>query len=296
MLWLIFALATPLVWAITNIIDKYALSKLINDAWLPMIIFSWVGAVASLIIFGVHGLHVSWATIFIALVTGVVYCLSEVSYFEAARHEEISRVISLIYLDPLFTALFASLFLKEIFSFAQYLGVVLLVVGAVLISYKPGDTKMATRTIVLCLAGACLCAVNNLLSKYMLGSVDFWSVFALIRMGSFVVLIPTMIAKRTTIKNLITQTPRSFAIITSSMTLNLFGSLFLVIALSLGFATLTVALSALQPLFVLILTVLVGTHYPHILQEVGGKRAVLLKLVAIALMFIGISSLIQFAV
>jgi drug/metabolite transporter (DMT)-like permease len=51
--------------------------------------------------------------------------------------------------------------------------------------------------------------------------------------------------------------------------------------------TLVAALSSVQPFFVLLIAVVLSVFYPKILKEEIGKSAVLLKAVAILVMFAG---------
>jgi uncharacterized membrane protein len=66
------------------------------------------------------------------------------------------------------------------------------------------------------------------------------------------------------------------------------GILFNVIAISVGYVTLVNALSSVQPFFVLLFTVLLSVFFPHLLKEDLGKSIISIKILAIALMFVGI--------
>ena len=69
--------------------------------------------------------------------------------------------------------------------------------------------------------------------------------------------------------------------------LNVVGILLLTIAIAVGYVTLVSALSSVHPFFVLGLAVILSIFYPKALGEEIKKSAVLLKLLAITLMFIG---------
>jgi hypothetical protein len=58
-------------------------------------------------------------------------------------------------------------------------------------------------------------------------------------------------------------------------------------AAAFGSVTLVNALSAVQPFFVLFFMILFSVFMPHILKEDIGKQKILLKIVAITLMFAG---------
>lgn len=71
-------------------------------------------------------------------------------------------------------------------------------------------------------------------------------------------------------------------------TVNLFGVLFITIAVSAGYVTLVSALSSIQPFFILLFTVILSIFYPHILKEEVGRSVIFQKFLAIILMFIGV--------
>lgn len=287
--WILFALLSPAVWAVTNVIDKYVLSKLVDDASVPAIAFGVSGFLASLVIFGVRGFpHVSVYVILMSFVAGAVYLAAEYLYFKATKIEEISRVISLIYLDPLFTAVLAAIFLNEIFSPSKYLAIILLVAGAVTISYKRKYGFKFSTAVWLCIISAFLFTTTNLLNKHLLDFSDFWTIFAIVRIGSFLVLVPLIVQKRKVLIDLARTKKRAALMVTFNGFLTLLGTLIFIIALSLGPVALTTAISALQPFFVLVLTLVLGFFYPLSHKEEGGRGVVLQKVIAMAMMFIGV--------
>ncbi len=287
--WILFALLAPLTWAATNIVDKYILSKLTRDPWVPAVIFGLAGAVAGTLIFFFKGFPpVSPAFLAAAFLTGAIYCAAEIFYLKAVNLEEISRVISIIYIDPLFTAILAAGFLGEIFSPIKYVGVFLLVSGAIIISLKFGQGFTLKKTTWLALLSALLFSVSNLFNKLLLEHNDFWTVFAYVRVANFIVLLPIIFYKRKMLWGYAAGQTRNFLLIFFNSSLTLLGTFLFVVALSLGFATFTAAFSALQPFFVLMMTLGVGVFYPSILKEEGGRAVFLQKLLAVGLMFAGV--------
>lgn len=289
MSWILLSLLAPLAWGLANITDKYILSKLIKDPWAPVIGFGFAGAAGSLLIYFLKGFStLSGLGILVALGIGVVYFIAELCYYKATQLGEISRVISLIYIDPLFTAALAAIFLKEVFSPAKYFGVLLLVMGAFIVSYKFGQPFKLKKFVWFAIFSAFLYGVCNLLSKYLLNQGDFWTIFSYVRIGSFIAMLPVIFYKREMLLDLVTKQAGSFALIVFNSFLTLLGTFLFFSALSLGYVTLTSALSAIQPFFVFIMTVAIGFFYPHILKEEGGRGVFIQKLLAIVLIFVGI--------
>jgi transporter family protein len=111
-LWILFSVLAALTWAIVNIIDKYVLTKWVRAPIVPVIINGIIGLLAGLFILLFQGLStLSYLNIALVFVAGIFYILSLFFYFRAAKIEEISRVIPLYQLSPLFVLIFAALFL-----------------------------------------------------------------------------------------------------------------------------------------------------------------------------------------
>lgn len=131
-------------------------------------------------------------------------------------------------------------------------------------------------------------AVNQVITKYLLGFADFWTIFAYIRIGAFISLLPVTFVNIGNFEKIYKEKGlRPFGFMFLAELLNLLAVLSITFATSIGFVTLVNALSSVQPFFVLIFTVLISIFYPQILKEKIGKSTVLLKSFAIALMFIG---------
>lgn len=224
----------------------------------------------------------------VALVCGAFYLLAELLYYKAAQLEEISRVISLLYLDPLFTAVLSAFFLREFFSPLKYLGVGLLVSGAIAISYKKGNGLSFKGAFWFCILSAFLFACYNLQVKFLVNRMDFWTAFSYIRFGTFLCALPIFYFQFGIFKKLAQEHAGQFSLMMFNNFLVYLGAFFYTIASSLGYATLTTSINAIQPLFVLILTVAFSIFYPAILKEELNKRVIFQKLFAVALMFAGV--------
>ena len=137
MLWVIYSIIAVLIWSIVNIVDKHILEKRIKNSLIPVVIFGVIGLLIAIIIYLLQGFQpLSGLNIILALIAGIFLKLTNVFYFKATKIEEISRVIPLLSLSPLFVLILATIFLGEVFKPLQYLGIFLLVIGAILLSTK----------------------------------------------------------------------------------------------------------------------------------------------------------------
>ena len=130
MSWVLFALLSAFLFAVANVVDKYILTKWVKNPAIPVIVLSFVGLVVSLFVFLVH--HSSLLSVFntiLALIAGVLFVAAVVLYFKAVSIEEISRVVPLVYLSPLFILILGAILLGELFTPWKYFGIVLLAVS-----------------------------------------------------------------------------------------------------------------------------------------------------------------------
>ncbi len=290
MSWILFSILAALVWAIVNTVDKYVFTKWIRKPVIPLMILGLIGLVASFFVHLFHGFsYLSYFNIVLAFVTGILYVLSMLFYFKAVKIEEISRVVPLFYLTSLFVSILAAVFLGEIFTPVKYLGIFLLVVGAVSISSKNFIKFGFGKAFWLMIAASLVLSVNVIITKYLLDFADFWTIFSYVRIGAFFALIPIFcFSFKDLISTVREHGKKVIVVISLNEILNLVGVLLITIAMTKGYVTLVNALSSVQPFFVLLIAIILSVFYPKILKEEIGKSAVLLKLIAITLMFVGV--------
>jgi drug/metabolite transporter (DMT)-like permease len=285
MSWVFFAISATIIWAFVNIIDKYALVKLVKKPIIPAILCGVLSLAAGIAVYLAKGFEeLSYFNIFLAIAAGMVYILMLLSYFKAVMIEEISRVIPLFYLAPIFVLSFAFVFLGEVFSFLKYLGIFFLVSGAVLMSSRHPFKIRLKKSFWLMIFSALALAINSVIIKYLLNFADFWTVFSYVRIGTFISIIPLAYIY---FKDMVKVNRLGFGLMTLAEILNLFGVFFITIAAASGFITLVSSLSSVQPLFVLIFALILSIFYPRILKEEINKTTLIQKFIAITLIIIG---------
>src|SRR3989338_751378 len=101
MTWAFLALLAAFLWACSNIVDKYVLSKLISSPVIPLVVWSIAGLFVGTGLFVLkiaEPISLSFTILSLAaggLATGTVLC-----YFSAVSIADISRVVPLSYLSP----------------------------------------------------------------------------------------------------------------------------------------------------------------------------------------------------
>jgi transporter family protein len=289
-MWIIFSFSTALFWSIANIIDKTVLTKWVRKPLIPIIISGFIWSILSIIVYLVSGFsYLLSFNIFLAILTGIFTILLYFFYFKAMQIQEASRVVPLAYLSQLFILIMAAVFLNEVLTPLKYLGIFLLVIGAILISVKNFSKISFGKAFWWMILAAGFSAVNVILTKHLLNLADFWTIFGYKGIGMFVGSIPiTYLYFGELVKTTKQYGKKVIIAMSVSESLTALGILFSIIAMSIGYVTLVNALFSVQPFFVLLFTVLLSTFFPNILKEEINKSIIFLKVLAIILMFIGI--------
>jgi len=290
MLWVLLSVVAALIWAVVVVVDKYVLEKWVKNPTIPVLIAGIVGLIASIVIYLLHGfMPLSYSNITLAFFAGILVIATNVLYFEAAKIEEISRVAPLFYLGPLFILILGAIFLGEIFEPIKYLGILLLVVGAMTISIKSFKKIRITKAFLLMTFSSLTMSILAIITKYLLNFADFWTIFAYIRIGTIFVLIPIFYFNYLDFISTVKEHGKKvFSIIFLNQSLAVTAIILTTAAIAIGYVTLVNVLVSIQAFFILLFTVILSIFFPKILKEKTEKSIIITKFIAIVLMFAGI--------
>ena len=162
---------------------------------------------------------------------------------------------------------------------------------SILISYRKSETGQSlSSTFKLMLPFAVIIAVFTVLTKYLLGYLDFWSLFFWMMIGSWIGVM-VMLAFSKPRKEFFETVPplgkRTFVAVFAGEGSYILGTIFSLIATSEGYVSLVSALAGLQQVFVFIYMLLLSLFVPKILKEETTRSVLTLKTFAIVLMFVG---------
>ena len=286
--WLVLSLSATGIWAAVNVVDKFVVSKVIKKWQVALALSGAVSfaSIAALLALGrvaVPGI----ADIALLLLFGVVWIVGIAFYYLALKEEEVSRVIPIFLLDPIFTAILAASFLGEIFAPQKYLGIALLVAGAALVSVRDLKAPRLEKGFFYALAATLLFAVSSLILKLVLARVDFLSAFFWGRVGMLFAVLPLALIYRKECVKTIGESKVSVAIFIAGALASVVAGIFYTRAIELGFLTIVSAVYALQPLFVLAIVVALSVLRPQLLKEEIGANTLGIKIVAIIAMMAG---------
>jgi len=289
--WFSYVFISTILFGFTTIVDKLMLEKRLSSfsyyvSFVPPALAFSIGVLLSV------PTNLISAPCLIALLAGLISAAGYFVYVVSIRREEASRIAALTSLAPAFVAALALLFINEIFPATSYIGIVLMILGSALISYKRKHVRkiIPTSLILILILTNFMYSVDQTLSKISLNQLSFWSFLAMFMLGRFAPAFPGLavpsLRKRSVLE--IKRLGRKLTLIlaTGSIIWSLAIVLFFYSA-SLGPITLVSTTQLIAPLFTLLFAIMITKYFPRSLEEEIDRRTIALKLVAILLVILG---------
>ena len=288
--WYVFALLAPAFWAMNNVFIKFLITKKFQSYFATIFTVVFMDAIFALGVFALVPIAVSFPYSVIGLLAGLMPLAGFWFYSKALLKEEVTRIITLFQLIPVFVVLLSVIFLDEVLWVQKYLGISLIVVASMLISYRESGGKPFSNALKFMVPFGVIIACYTISDKILLGYLDFCSLFFWNIIGTFcgaLLLLSLPRLRRETVKAVVGAGKK--AVLTTFIGEGLYvaGTLCSLVALSLVNASLASSLFGLQPFFVFFYTLFLSIFLPNILKEEINKSIVSLKISAITLMFIG---------
>ncbi len=235
-------------------------------------------------------------------VAGLFHIIALWLFFRALKSGEPSRVVPIAgSAVPLFTLLFASLFLGEVLSGRHVLAVIFLIIGGVLLSVKIiGGRGLSSKVILGAVASGVLFAGYFATMKFVYSNTDsFLATFVYSRVVesllALVVLYPFVLLKKKKDKKIARVGRKSLivgGVFVSNKVLAAGSFLLLNYAISLGSVSVVNALQGTQYLLLLLLAMAVSAWWPRLFKEEVGRVVIGQKIVGIMLLGVGLVFLI----
>jgi drug/metabolite transporter (DMT)-like permease len=288
--WFIFAILGAVFWSGNAIFDKFVLTNRMQNAYIYNI-YTMVLDIPFILIFLFIPISFGMTGVFLGVITGFILSFSNFAYNKVMMKEEASVVTLLLYTKPIFVILIAWLLLSESLTAPKYLGILLLLASSLLISYAKPKKKLFLYSIVsLVLLISFMWAIGNVISKYALFSIDYWSLLFWTLVGQLIT-VPIWFLHPAVRNNFVkiskSVDKKIYAYITANEVIYNLGELSFFIAASLGFVSVVTAITGLVPFFVLLFALIISVFSPKILREVLDKKTITLKLIAVILIFVG---------
>lgn len=302
MVWILFATLAHVANGLVFIVDKSLLGTK-SSIGRPIQYALYSAALAGFVVVLAPFAHMQFGSFLItwSLIAGLVHIIALYVFFSAMRVGEPSRVVPIAgSVVPLFTVLFAVLFLGEFFTVKQGLGIALLIIGGGLLSvYIRDNRKMSPRMVLLPILAGVLFAAYFAIAKYIYDHVagQFLGIFLVTRFAeSLIAIIGILIIVRPSLRT--KRPPKAkvsrliLPIFISNKVLAAGAFMLQQYAISLGSVSVVNALQGVQYVFVFMLAVVISTHVPKLFKEELKKEMLIQKIIGIVLVSFGIACLV----
>ncbi len=309
--WLFLAIISYLMLAVVNLGDKFVVDKLIKSSKA----YTFAVGLFSAVVFVIAPWFLEWPGLLLFLVniiSGAFFAFALWSMYESLKTGEASRVVVVIgSIVPVFTIIFSLVFFGERFSAFQWLGILFLLTGMLIISFVVGRRKKWSdffkrtfsffsggynkKWIFLALVSALLYSLFFISTKYAYNYQNFISSFIWIRAGSLLVVLMFLIDKKDRkeiFKSFRDKPGRGVKVGKGFVLFNqILGSgAFLVqnYAVYLGPVAIINALQGVQYALLLVLGIFFSVFFPKTLREDISRSVLIKKIIAILLIGIGL--------
>ena len=293
--WTTTAILSAATLSVVNIIDSHLITKRMPSFRAFLLLVGVMHMSYALLLLYLFPLpeNVGLLPILVAVTSGLLRTASVSIMLYSFKIKEVSQVIPVVYTYPIFVAMVAVLLLGESLHYLQWLAIVIVVVGVVMVSIErssAGATRWLGKTFLLLLISSLCMALGDVGSKYALNYISFWNNYSItaICMSGFFWLI--------SVRPHVLREIRDMERRNSSLVLMAFNETLAPVAILLSFwaiqrgpVSLVAAIIGSRPVFVTIYSLVLGRLFPDFLIKSDGKRIWLLRLVATVMIFSGIA-------
>lgn len=275
--------------AIVDLLDKFLISKRkIN----PLSYTFYTVATGALLLLAWPWVYwqLSAKFIFFNLLSGAYFGLVTYVFYKVLSRGEVSRVVPFVFcLVPVFDLLISVIIYKNSLSLTEFFALILLIIGAFLISYHPG--KYLHKYLGLTVLSAFLYSSYNFLWQYGAQTGPSLNNLMWNRLGAagiliILLLVPKFRRAALPVDHIEKKAHTGFVFIFKQA---LGGLNFILLSyfLTKGSVPIVDGLSGFRYVFLLIFALFFSYKYRHILEEDIDRQSIKQKIAAISLIFLG---------
>ena len=293
--WVSIAVLSTAVLGVVNIIDSHLISRRMPSLrafLLPASIFSLLYGLVIFYLFPLPDDIGIWP-LMVTVASGIARTIALFILLYTLKKEEVSRVIPMTSTYPVFVAIIAVPLLGETLNYLQWIAIIIVVAGAAIVSTRrspSGSTTWLGRAFFLLVGSSLLMAVANVATKYALAYMSFWNMYCItiFCMSGIFMLISL---RPRILKELSNMKRRNSAITLLALNeiLVVAGIVSLFWAMEKGPVSLVSTIASSRPIFVVIYAIILSRTSPMFLEWHTGKRMLVLRLIAIAMIVGGIA-------
>ncbi len=276
--WFLLALLAPLAWSVANYLDKFLLSNSKGEgeggSGGLLILSSLVSLVAAGCIFlkqGALGITLDSQSVGVLILSGMFEALYILFYFWALEAESTATVISLFQFAPIMGLLFGYLMLNESPTGMQFLAVLVILVGTLLIIKKKGERlSFNGHVLLMMIVATTFVGIYNTLFKIVGEHIPFWSAmfwqYLGIGMVGFLLFFGVAPYRKQAIDMITKKSLNSLGLTGLAEVMNIVALMATNAAILLAPVALVLSISSIQPVFVLIEAYIITAFFPKFLD------------------------------
>lgn len=297
--WALPAIASPLVYAVISLGDKWMLTNLKLRIESFNLFVGCTQLVTGGVVLAVLGFPDSpLSSVGYAYAGGMLWGVGLILFFWALQREQIGRVVPVSQTSPIFAAFLGVFFLGENIEWWGWLAVLLVVGGAVIVSANPQQVLSGgfSKIYLYVVVGAAIIGFAQLLLKESSGDLNVWHNLAFRGLGLFNTLglpfvRPSVIRD---LQKIMTRPRAAIPIVIIEGIGPVFGNGLLLLALANGPVSLVSALLGTRPVFVLLLTFAFAPIAKREISEKFSRVDIATKTISVAAVVGGVA-IIAFA-
>lgn len=294
--WINTAILGTAALGFVHILDSHLISRRMPGLRAYLLPVGVIILIYSLVTFFIFPLPEGIGTwpLLVAITSGLLRSTALCILLYILKTEEVSWASPLFHTYPVFVAIMAMPLLGEVLGHMQWLAIVIVVAGALIISFKRSSSGSATwfgKPFFFLTGASLLMALADVSSKYALEYLSFWNIYWISSfcMSGIFLLVSLRPAVLREVINM-TRRNSAMAMIAFNETLAMFGIVLIFRAMESGPVSMVSTISSSRPIFVFALALLINRFLPNFILEGQSSRGVLMiRLIAIAMIAGGIA-------
>ena len=293
--WTSTAILSAAILGMVNIIDSHLISKRMPSIRAFLIPLSIIHLTVGLIVFYLFPLPegIGILPVLVAVASGLFRTAAASIMLYMLKREDVARVIPVVYTYPIFVAVIAIPLLGETLHYLEWLAVIAVVAGAVIVAAEhsiSGSADKIGKPFLFLFVSSLLMAVADISAKYSLAYISFWNLFSLVSFSMSGIFL--LFSIRPQVFRELREMKRkrvAISLIAFSEMMAPIGIVLSYWAMQRGPVSLVSTIISSRPVFVAIYSLLLGMVFPGFLIRSAIKRTLILRLLATAMIVGGIS-------
>lgn len=292
MSWLIVALIASFLFGISNFIDRFLVEKRIKDPFFVSIIGGILAPLIGVVIFIGRGFPIfSWREAGVLMLGGFCSEIALVPWYKAIKLDDTSRVVPYFQFIPVVVLVMSYFLLGERLTTYELIGFALIIVGGLSLAIKNPTKELfkVRKSFWYIMLSIVLWAPVAVLFKVIAVDRNFWDAIAYEAMGVGLGAIALRLYSHNNIsKGMRAMSASTWGVVGMNETLYLGARALNFYAILIGPTALVSVVGGIQPLFALVIGLIMSIWFPDIIKEDIKEKTLMYKFLAIVVMFIGV--------